>query len=130
VLAVVATGNRLIAVDGTDELYGGVLEAVVVDKETLVEIYFKAHLLLVVLVQKTDIPGQVAFVVNSVQTLAGTQLTHVGFVSCFIGRAANAIVGQGEVAGVAFLILFVFVFFKTGETLETRLCFHLQKKGV
>lgn len=61
-----------VVVDGADQLDRGVLESVVINEEPFVEVYLETHvLLLVILVQKANIPGQVAFVVDSVETLAG-----------------------------------------------------------
>ena len=67
-----------------------------VDEKALVEVILAVHLLCVILVEQSDVPGDIALIKNAMQALAGAQVAKVVTLDALF-VIADALVGQRHV---------------------------------
>ena len=120
---------------GADKFYWRVLQAVCVDKEPLVEVHPKVHLLSVVLVKHPYIFIQVALIVDAVKTLAWPVMTESILLNLFLVTIhiilfAYTLVCHRKVRRDIDIVLQVNLVFKAAKALQACFSLHLITKWV
>ena len=112
-----------VVVDWAHKLYWSVLEAVVVNEESFVEVHVAIHLLRIVLIEQPDIPVEIAFVKDAVKALAWPDGTVT--VSFDLRCVADTLVGDGLMRLDLYIVVSVDFIFNRAEALKAGLGFHL-----
>ena len=123
--AVLLQGLRCVrvVVDWAHKLDRSVLEAVVVNKESFVEVHVAIHLLRIVLIEQPDIPVEIAFVKDAMKALAWPDVTVT--VSFDLRCVADALVSDWLMRLDLNIVISVDFVFYRAEALKAGLGFHL-----